>query len=35
MRIDHRPDWDEVADVIEDAYGATAPPSLIKLLDEG
>lgn len=28
------PDWDEVAELIEDAYRTVAPPSLVRALDE-
>ena len=34
IRLDRKPDWDEVAVLIEDAYRAVAPPKLTALLDE-
>ena len=34
VRIDNGPDWDEVAQIIEDAYRMVAPKKLIALLDE-
>ena len=30
-----KPDWDEVAELVEDSYRATAPKKLIKELDAG
>ena len=35
MRIDHDPDWDEVAEVLRDAYRQVAPPALLAQLDAG
>lgn len=35
VRLDHDPDWDEIAQVIEDAYRAVAPKRLIQQLQEG
>ena len=33
VRLDVRPDWDEIAGIIEDAYRAVAPPKLVAHLD--
>jgi hypothetical protein len=33
LRLDGHVDWDEVAEVCEDAYRAVAPPRLVALLD--
>lgn len=33
MRIDRDPDWDEVAEVVRDAYRQVAPRKLVALLD--
>jgi hypothetical protein len=33
VRLDVRPDWGEIAGVIEDAYRAIAPPKLVAVLD--
>ncbi|MDQ6941082.1 MAG: MmcQ/YjbR family DNA-binding protein [Candidatus Eremiobacteraeota bacterium] len=33
VRLDIRPDWDEVAGIIEDAYRVVAPPKLVAQLD--
>jgi hypothetical protein len=32
VRLDRDPDWDEVADIIEDAYRMTAPKRLVERL---
>jgi hypothetical protein len=32
MRIDRDPDWDEVAEVVRDAYRQVAPKKLVALL---
>jgi hypothetical protein len=32
VRLDRSPDWSEVAEIIEDAYRAVAPPKYLKLL---
>ncbi len=32
VRLDRDPDWDEVADLIEDAYRVTAPPRRVARL---
>ncbi len=32
VRLDRSPDWTEVAEIIEDAYRAVAPPKYLKLL---
>ncbi len=32
MRVDRRPDWAEVAEVVEEAYRAVAPPTLVDRL---
>ena len=34
VRIDRDPDWDEVAEVVRDAYRQVAPRELVALLDE-
>jgi hypothetical protein len=34
VRLDVPVDWDEIADVVLDAYRAVAPPKLLALLDE-
>ena len=34
VRIDNDPDWDEVAQIVEDAYRMVAPKKLIALLDD-
>ena len=33
VRIDNSPDWDEVAQIVKDAYRMVAPKKLIALLD--
>ena len=33
VRLDIRPDWGEIAGIIEEAYRAVAPPKLIAKLD--
>jgi hypothetical protein len=33
VRLDVRPDWDEIAGVIEDAYRTVAPAKLVAILD--
>jgi hypothetical protein len=33
VRIDNDPDWDEVAQIVSDAYRVVAPKKLIALLD--
>jgi len=33
VRLDVRPDWDEIAGIIEDAYRHVAPPKLVAVLD--
>ena len=33
VRLDVRPDWDEIAGVIEDAYRTVAPAKMIAILD--
>jgi hypothetical protein len=33
VRLDIRPDWDEISGVIEDAYRVVAPPKLVAQLD--
>ena len=33
VRLDGRVDWDEVADLVEDAYRSVAPPKLLAELD--
>ena len=35
VRLDGRVDWDEVAELCEDAYRAVAPRRLLALLDSG
>lgn len=35
VRIDRDPDWDEVAEVVRDAYRQVAPRSLLARLDAG
>ena len=30
VRLDRRVDWDELAGIVEDAYGEVAPPKLVK-----
>ena len=35
VRLDGRVDWDEVADVVEDAYRTVAPAKLVARLDGG
>ena len=34
VRIDNDPDWDEIAQIVEDAYRMVAPKKLIALLDD-
>lgn len=34
VRIDRDPDWDEVAEVVRDAYRTVAPKSLVARLDQ-
>lgn len=33
MRIDNEPDWDEVAEIVADAYRCVAPAKLVAILD--
>ena len=33
VRLDVRPDWDEIASIVEDAYRHVAPPKLVVQLD--
>jgi hypothetical protein len=33
MRIDRDPDWDEVSELVRDAYRQVAPRSLVDRLD--
>jgi hypothetical protein len=33
VRIDRDPDWDEVAEVVREAYRQVAPRKLVSLLD--
>ena len=33
VRLDVRPNWDEIAGVIDDAYRTVAPPKLVAVLD--
>ena len=33
VRLDVRPDWDEIAGIVEDAYRAVAPAKLVAQLD--
>ena len=33
VRLDIRPDWDEIAGIIEDAYRHVAPPKLVAQLE--
>jgi hypothetical protein len=33
LRLDIEPDWDEVADVVDEAYRKVAPKRLVALLD--
>ena len=35
VRLDVDVDWDEIAELCEDAYRVTAPPRLVALLDKG
>ena len=35
VRLDVKVDWDELAEVIEDAYRAVAPAKLVRQLDAG
>jgi hypothetical protein len=35
VRLDVRPDWDEIAGIIEDAYRTVAPRKLVAQLDAG
>ena len=35
VRIDVEPDWDEIAELLRDAYRLVAPKKLVALLDEG
>ena len=30
VRVDRRLDWDELAGIVEDAYGEVAPPKLVE-----
>jgi hypothetical protein len=34
VRLDREVDWDEIAELCEDAYRVIAPPRLIRLLDQ-
>jgi hypothetical protein len=34
VRIDNDPDWDEIAQIVEDAYRMVAPKKLVALLDD-
>jgi len=34
VRLDRKPDWDEVAGICEDAYRQIAPKTLVALLDQ-
>ena len=34
LRVDVDPDWDEVAELVEDAYRMVAPVTLVRRLDE-
>jgi hypothetical protein len=34
VRLDRDPDWDEIAEIIEDAYREVAPKRLLAVLDE-
>ena len=34
VRLEDGPDWDDITDVVEDAYRLVAPKKLIALLDE-
>jgi len=34
LRLDRKPDWDEVGELIEESYRLAAPKKLIALLDE-
>lgn len=34
VRLDLKVDWDEVGDLVKDAYRATAPPKLVAALDD-
>jgi predicted DNA-binding protein (MmcQ/YjbR family) len=34
VRLEGKPDWDEVADLIEESYRMAAPKKLLELLDE-
>ncbi len=33
VRLDVRPDWDEIAGIVEDAYRVVAPPKLVAQLE--
>src|SRR5690606_41679613 len=35
VRLDGDPDWDEIAELCEDAYRTVAPPRLVAQLDAG
>ena len=35
VRLDVDVDWDEIRDILEEAYRKVAPKTLVKLLDEG
>ena len=35
VRLDHRPDWTEVAELVTDGYRLAAPKRLVRVLDEG
>ncbi len=34
VRLDREPDWEEVAEIVTDAYRNVAPKTLVKLLDD-
>ena len=34
VRLDRKPDWNEIAGIVEEAYRMVAPKRAIKLLDE-
>src|ERR1041384_5175902 len=33
VRLDRRPDWSEIGEIVEDAYRTVASPKFLKLLD--
>lgn len=33
VRIDREPDWDEIGEIVRDAYRCVAPTTLVRLLD--